>query len=143
MSLDYVKKGEAVKASTVNSIINAIGGNQRMSPDLNVTTTARGPQISLPSNYGGPNRAQNELLEVGKYQLSGWPMTQLMLGPEIDDCLNSIRLHKPDGTVMTSVSAAVIFKNSDDCPTGSDLSGYLLSSDQFGYDKERHASGWF
>ena len=143
MSLDYVKKGEAVKASTVNSIIDAIGGNQRMSPDLNITTTTRGPQVSLPSNYGGPNNAKNQLLEVGKYQLSGWPMTQLMLGPEIEDCLGIIRLHKSDGTVQTSVSAAVIFKNSDDCPTGSDLSGYLLSSEQFGYDKERHASGWF
>lgn len=27
MSLDYVRKGEAVKASTVNSIIDTIGGN--------------------------------------------------------------------------------------------------------------------
>ena len=27
MSMDYVHKGEAVKASTVNSIIEAIGGN--------------------------------------------------------------------------------------------------------------------
>ena len=142
MSLDYVKKGEAVRASTVNSLIDAIGGNQRMSPDLNVTTTKNGPQVSLPSNYGGPNHKPNELLDVGRYQLSGWPMTQLFLGPEIGDCLNAIRLHKPDGTVQTSVSAAVIFQNSEDCPTGSDLSGYLLSSEQFGYDKERHASGW-
>ena len=142
MSLDYVKKGEAVRASTVNSLIDAIGGNQRMSPDLNVTTTKNGPQVSLPSNYGGPNHKPNELLDVGRYQLSGWPMTQLFLGPEIDDCLNAIRLHKPDGTVQTSVSAAIVFKNSQDCPTGEQLSGYLLSSNQFGYDKERHASGW-
>lgn len=142
MSLDYVKKGEAVRASTVNSLIDAIGGNQRMSPDLNVTTTKNGPQVSLPSNYGGPNNKPNELLDVGRYQLSGWPMTQLFLGPEIGDCLNAIRLHKQDGTVRTSVSAAVIFQNSEDCPTGSDLSGYLLSDEQFGYDKERHASGW-
>lgn len=142
MSLDYVKKGESVKASTVNSLIDAIGGNQRMSPDLNVTTTKNGPQVSLPSNYGGPNHKPNELLDVGRYQLSGWPMTQLFLGPEIDDCLNAIRLHKPDGTVQTSVSAAIVFKNSANCPTGDELSGYLLSSEQFGYDRERHASGW-
>ncbi|WP_407450905.1 hypothetical protein [Fibrobacter sp.] len=43
MSLEYVAKGQSVKASTVNSIIDAIGGNERMSPDLNVATTARGP----------------------------------------------------------------------------------------------------
>ena len=55
MSLDYVHKGEAVRASTINSIIDTIGGNQRMSPDLDVTTTARGPQVAMPSNYGGPN----------------------------------------------------------------------------------------
>lgn len=113
-----------------------------MSPDLNVTTTARGPQVSMPSNFGGPNHRPYEILELNRYMLSAWPMMMIQLGPEIDDCLGAIRLHKADGTTATSISAAVVFKNSDDCPTGSDLSGYLLSADSFGQDAAAHAAGW-
>lgn len=142
MSLDYVNKGEAVKASTINSIIDTLGGNQMMSPDLNVTTTARGPQVSMPSNFGGPNHRPYEILELNRYMLSAWPMMMIQLGPQIDDCLGAIRLHKADGTTATSISAAVVFKNSEDCPTGSDLSGYLLSAESFGQDAAAHAAGW-
>jgi hypothetical protein len=142
MSLDYVRKGEAVRASTVNSIIDTLGGNQRMSPDLNVTTTARGPQVSMPSVYGGPNQRPYEILELNRYMLSGWPMMMIQLGPKIDDCLGAIRFHKADGTIATSVSAAVVFKNSELCPTGDQLSGYLLSAEDFGKDSMAHAAGW-
>lgn len=118
MSLDYVSKGESVKATTVNSLIDAVGGNERMSPDLNVTTTVRGPQVSMPSVYGGPNHKPEQLLEVGRYILSAWPMTKLLLGPEIEDCLKSMRYHTADGEVKNAISAAMIYENSSDCPVG-------------------------
>ena len=142
MSLDYVRKGEAVKASTVNSIIDTIGGNQSMSPDLNVTTTARGPQISMPSKYGGPNQKPDHILDVGRYQLSGWPMVKLQLGFKLNDCLGAIQYHKADGTTSTPVLAAVVYQNSENCPTGSNISCYALDNSYFGKDATAHAAGW-
>ena len=142
MSLDYVRKGEAVKASTVNSIIDTIGGNQSMSPDLNVTTTTRGPQISMPSKYGGPNQKSDHILDVGRYMLSNWPMVKLQLGFKLDDCLGAIKYHRADGTTSTPMSAAVVYQNSENCPTGSDISGYALDNSYFGKDAAAHAAGW-
>ena len=142
MSMDYVHKGEAVKASTVNSIIEAIGGNQNMSPDLNVTTTAGGPQISLPSKYGGPNKKPDHILDVGRYQLSGWPMVKLQLGFKLDDCLGVFKYHRADGTTSTPSYAGVVYQNSENCPTGSELSGYSLTNDKFGSDAIAHSAGW-
>ena len=142
MSLDYVRKGEAVKASTVNSIIDTIGGNQSMSPDLNVTTTTRGPQISMPSKYGGPNQKPDHILDVGRYMLSSWPMVKLQLGFKLEDCLGAIKYHRADGTTSTPVSAAVVYQNSENCPTGSDISGYALDNSYFGKDAAAHAAGW-
>ena len=142
MPMDYVHKGEAVKASTVNSIIDAIGGNQSMSPDLNVTTTSRGPQISLPSSYGGPNKKPDHILDVGRYQLSGWPMVKLQLGFKLDDCLGAFKYHRADGTTSTPSYAGVVYRNSENCPTGSELSGYFLTDNDFGKDAIAHAAGW-
>ena len=142
MSMDYVHKGEAVKASTVNSIIDAIGGNQNMSPDLNVTTTAGGPQISMPSKYGGPNKKPDHILDVGRYQLSGWPMVKLQLGFKLDDCLGAFKYHRADGTTSTPSYAGVVYQNSENCPTGSELSGYSLTADNFGSDAIAHSAGW-
>ena len=142
MSLDYVRKGEAVKASTVNSIIDTIGGNQSMSPDLNVTTTTRGPQISMPSKYGGPNQKPDHILDVGRYMLSNWPMVKLQLGFKLEDCLGAIKYHRADGTTSTPSYAAVVYQNSENCPTGSDISGYALDNSYFGKDAAAHAAGW-
>lgn len=113
-----------------------------MSPDLNVTTTARGPQVSLPSDYGGPNLKPDHILDVGRYMLSGWPMVKLELGFTIGDCLGAMRYYRADGTSSTPVSAAVVYQNSEDCPTGSDISGYALVSSDFGKDAAAHAAGW-
>lgn len=62
MSLEYVSKGQSVQASTINSIIDAIGGNQTMSPDLEVITTSRGQKVSMPSKYGGKLSPNNYIL---------------------------------------------------------------------------------
>ena len=142
MSLDYVRKGEAVKASTVNSIIDTIGGNQSMSPDLNVTTTTRGPQISMPSKYGGPNQKPDHILDVGRYMLSNWPMVKLQLGFKLEDCLGAIKYHRADGTTSTPSYAAVVYQNSENCPTGSNISCYALDNSYFGKDAAAHAAGW-
>lgn len=142
MSLDYVKKGESVKATTINSIIDTIGGNQRMSPDLNVTTTPRGAQVSMPSDFGGPNNPLNHYLDAGKYVLSGWPFVKLVLGPTLDDCLGVFNYHTVEGDVESPISAGIVFKNSSSAPTGADLSGYLLQEGDFGLDAEVHSAGW-
>ena len=142
MSLDYVRKGEAVKASTVNSIIDTIGGNQSMSPDLNVTTTTRGPQISMPSKYGGPNQKPDHILDAGRYMLSNWPMVKLQLGFKLEDCLGAIKYHRADGTTSTPSYAAVVYQNSENCPTGSNISCYALDNSYFGKDAAAHAAGW-
>lgn len=142
MSLDYVNKGESVKASTVNSIIDTLGGNQSMSPDLNVTTTSRGPQVSMPSKYGGPNQNPAQILELSRYMLSSWPMVAIQLGPTIKDCLNVIRYHGVNGDVIPSVSAAIVFKNSTASPFPDEISSYMLSTSDFGKDAAIHAAGW-
>lgn len=52
MSLDYVARGEGIKASTVNSLIDAVQGGGNMSPDLIVTGTRTGPRIVAPTAVG-------------------------------------------------------------------------------------------
>ena len=52
MSLDYVRGGEAVRASTVNSLIDAVAGGGAWSPDLIVTGTPKGPQFTAPTRFG-------------------------------------------------------------------------------------------
>ena len=69
-------------------------------------------------------------------------MAQLNLGMEIQDCLGAIRVHRGDGAIENATSAFVVYQNSDDCPMGSDLSGYLLLSGDFGQDKLVGAAGW-
>ena len=113
-----------------------------MSPDLNVTTTSQGPQISLPSSYGGPNKNPDHILDVGRYQYSGWPMVKLQLGFKLDDCLGAIKYHRADGTTSTPSYAGVVYQNSENCPTGSELSGYSLTDGNFGSDAIAHAAGW-
>ena len=142
MSLDYVNKGETVKAGTINSLIDAVGGNERMSPDMEVTTTARGPKISMPSVYGGPNHRPSHILDQSRYMLSGWPMASLNLGAKMGDCLDAIKYHRLDGGVDSSLCAAIVYKNSGTSPTGAALSGYMLSASDFGIDKAVGAAGW-
>ena len=146
MALEKVRAGEAVKASTINSLVDSVVGTQTPSPDLQYTKTEKGTQVMLPSRFGGPNRGMGQLLEVGSCrlpgELSGWPFVSILAGSKIDDCLNSIRLHNSLGQTYGATSAAVIFKNSEDCPTGDDLSGYLLEEKDFGTDKSIRASGW-
>ena len=52
MSLDYVRGGEAVRASTVNSLIDAVAGSGGQSPDLIGSGTPRGPQFTAPTRFG-------------------------------------------------------------------------------------------
>lgn len=109
MSLDYVKAGEPVKATTINSIIETIGGNQNMSPDLNVTTTSRGPQVYMPSKYGGPNNPLRHYLDTGKYVLSSGQFVKIVLGPTLDDCLGTFKYHVSHEEVCNPISAAIVF----------------------------------
>lgn len=69
-------------------------------------------------------------------------MVKLELGFTIGDCLGAMKYHRADGTSSTPLSAAVVYKNSEDCPTGSDISGYALDDGYFGKDAAAHAAGW-
>lgn len=74
--------------------------------------------------------------------LSGWPMVKLQLGFTLGDCLGAMTYHRADGTASAPVSAAVVYQNSGDCPTGSNISCYALDDNDFGKDAAAHAAGW-
>lgn len=116
MALEFVKAGEEVKASTVNSLVDAALGQQTPSPDLEFTTTAQGPQLAMPYRFGGPNIPPGRFLQSGRYVLSAWPMQKLALGAKIEHCLETFRYHAADGTTTSPISAAVVFRNSYSCP---------------------------
>lgn len=142
MSLDYVRRGEAVKASTVNSLIEAVAGGGNQSPDLIVTGTPRGPQFAAPTQFGSTTFDKTMQYDQANYMLSGWPMTQLMLGTDEDMCLEGITVHKGKDAVHP-ISAAVVYKNSSMCPIDpNELTGYVLSAGSFAKDKALGASGW-
>ena len=109
MALEYVRAGETVKASTVNSLVDAALGTQTPSPDLVYTTTPHGTQMSLPSKYGKPNGPLVHYLDTEMCVLSGWQFVKLALGHELDDCLEVFKLHTADGEVANPVSAAVVY----------------------------------
>lgn len=83
MSLDYVARGEGIKASTVNSLIDAVQGGGNMSPDLIVTGTRTGPQFVAPAQLGSSSLSRNSVFDVDNYTLSGWPMAKVKLGSKL------------------------------------------------------------
>ena len=107
-----------------------------------MTGTPRGPQFTAPTQFGSTSFDKTMLYEHSNYILSGWPMTQLLLGTSKDMCLEGIRVHKGKD-IVHPISAAVVYKNSQHCPVDSDtLSGYVLSAKNFGEDKAAGATGW-
>lgn len=83
MSLDYVARGEGIKASTVNSLIDAVQGGGNMSPDLIVTGTRTGPRFVAPAQLGSSSLSRNSVFDVDNYTLSGWPMAKVKLGSKL------------------------------------------------------------
>lgn len=142
MSLDYVSRGDTVKASTVNSLIDAVGGGGNQSPDLIITGTKNGPQFVSPSKMGSKMLAKPMLFDVDNYILSGWPMARIQLGFDISSCLEGIKLHSDNGTT-TPISAVVVVKNTQNCPfSGGNLSSYVLNDNDFAKDADVGATGW-
>lgn len=80
MSLDYVARGDGIKASTVNSLIDAVQGGGNMSPDFLVTGTRTGPQIVASAKLGSSSLSRNCVFDIDNYILSGWPMAKVKLG---------------------------------------------------------------
>ena len=142
MSLDYVSRGESVKASTINSLIDAVAGSGSQSPDLLITGTKTGPQIVVPTQMGSTTFDQSMLYDVDNYILSAWPMAKLKLGFMPSDCLNGLNIYQ-DSTKANPISAVVVHYNSSSCPVcGGTLSGKLLEDDDFAEDKAVGATGW-
>lgn len=142
MALNYVSRGESVKASTVNSIIDAVAGGGNQSPDLIVTGTRSGPQFVAPAQLGSTTFDQSMLYDVDNYILSAWPMAKLKLGFTPSDCLNGLNIYQ-DGAKANPISAVVVHYNSSSCPVcGGTLSGKLLEDDDFAEDKAAGATGW-
>ena len=142
MSLDYVKKGEPVRSSTVNSIIDAVAGGGNQSPDFIVTGTRGGPQIVMPSQVGYTQLTSQTIFDLKNYVLSGWPMAKVQMGFSLNDALGAVRVHTDEGT-SNAASAVVIFKNQTTCPfAGGTLSGYVLKEEDFATDADRGATGW-
>ena len=141
MSLDYVSSGEPVRSSTINSLIDAVGGGGNQSPDLIFTGTPNGPQVVSPTQMGNSDIQKQCLFDVRNYTLEGWPMTQIQLGFQLSDALDAVKVRDEDG-VLSAVSALMIIKNSANCPfSGGTLSGYRLEANDFvsqGYNN----TGW-
>ena len=97
MSLEYVARGEGIKASTVNSLIDAVQGRGDMSPDLIVTGTRSGPQLVAPTQLGSSSLKRDSVFDVDNYILSGWPMAKVKLGSKLDNALQAVRVHTDDG----------------------------------------------
>lgn len=142
MSLDYVSRGESVKASTINSLIDAVAGGGSQSPDLLITGTKTGPQIVVPTQMGSTMFDQSMLYDIDNYILSAWPMAKMKLGFAPSDCLNGLNIYQ-NSTKANPISAVVVHYNSSSCPVcGGTLSGKLLEDDDFAEDKAVGATGW-
>ena len=142
MSLDYVKGGEPVRAGTINSLIDAVGGGGNQSPDMIMTGTPRGSQFVMPTDMGYTQLTSQSMFDLRNYTLSGWPMAKVQLGFSLNDALDAVRVHTEDGT-QHATSAVLLYKNSNNCPIqGGNLSGYVLQEDDFAKDAPRGATGW-
>ena len=142
MSLDYVRAGEPVRSSTVNSLIGAVAGGGNQSPDFMVTGTPRGPQFSKQAETGSVGLDWGSVFDVRNYTLSGWPMAKIKLGFSLGDALKAVRIHGEDG-VDNPVSAIVVAQNSANCPfAGGQLSTTVLGAADFAKDAARGATGW-
>lgn len=142
MSLDYVRAGEPVRSSTINSLIGAVAGGGNQSPDLIVTGTPRGPQFAAQAETGSVGLDWGSVFDVRNYNLSGWPMAKIKLGFSLEDALKAVRIHGEDG-VENPVSALVVAHNSANCPVGGgSLSTVVLGSADFAKDAARGATGW-
>ena len=124
MSLEYVSRGEGIKASTVNSLIDAVAWRADMAPDLLVTSTKSGPQLAVPTQLGSSSLKRDSVFDVENYTLSGWPMAKVKLGSKLENALEAVRVLTDDG-IKNATSALMVFKNSSNCPFGGGtLSGY-------------------
>ena len=142
MALNYVSRGESVKASTVNSIIDAVAGGGNQSPDLIVTGTRSGPQFVAPAQLGSTAFDRYELFDVENQVLSAWPMAKLKLGFNLGDCTGGVAIHGDSG-VKTAVSAVVVHKNTSTCPVdGGQLTAEVLTEQDFQQNTAAGNSGW-
>ena len=142
MSLDYVRAGETVRSSTINSLIGAVAGGGNQSPDLIVTGTPRGPQFAKQAETGSVDLRWGTVFDVANYALSSWPMAKLKLGFGVDDCTGGVAIHGGSG-VKTAVSAVVVHKNTSSCPVdGGQLAAEVLEDADFAKDAAQGAAGW-
>lgn len=142
MALDYVNPGDAVRASTVNSIIDALAGGGNQSPDLLVTGAKGGAQFVAPAELGSTDLRWGTVFDVVNYTLSSWPMARLKLGFSVGDCTGGVAVHGDSG-VRTAVSAVVVHKNTSSCPVdGGRLAAEVLEDEDFAKDAAQGAAGW-
>ena len=107
-----------------------------------MTGTTTGPQLVSPLKMKSTSLSRNTLFDQSNYILSAWPMTRLMLGFEIGDCLSGVQVHTGSMPAYPE-SAFVIYQNSPSCvATGNTLSGYALDESHFGKDRATGSTGW-
>lgn len=107
-----------------------------------MTGTTTGAQLVSPLKMKSTSLSRNTLFDQSNYILSAWPMTRLMLGFEIGDCLSGVQVHEGSMPAYPE-SAFVIYQNSPSCvATGNTLSGYALDESHFGKDRATGSTGW-
>ena len=136
--IEHVSPGQKIKAATVNQIIDS---TRVESQSLDVQQTNGGTLINLPNEWRMDGNTRNRIFSVKQGQLSGYPYAAINMGTSLQECLNAVKIH--NGTnVMSPVSALVVYKNSAQSPDQNHLTGYVLSSNQFGWDKKIGSTGW-
>jgi len=136
--IEHVSPGQKIKAATVNQIIDS---TRVESQSLDVQQTNSGTLINLPNEWRMDSNTRNRIFSVKQGQLSGYPYAAINMGTSLQECLNAVKIH--NGTnVMSPVSALVVYRNSAQSPDQNHLTGYVLSSNQFGWDKKIGSTGW-
>ena len=136
--IEHVSPGQKIKAATVNQIIDS---TRVESQSLDVQQTNSGTLINLPNEWRMDGNTRNKIFSVKQGQLSGWPYAAINMGTSLQECLNAVKIHADD-TVTSPVTALVVYRNSAQSPDQNHLTGYVLSSNQFGWDKTIGSTGW-
>lgn len=136
--IQHVQRNEPIRASKINEIIDS---TEIGSDTLDVQQTDSGTQINLPQRFALDAREYEKVFSVRPTKLSGYPYAAINMGTSLQECLNAVKIH--NGTnVMSPVSALVVYRNSAQSPDQNHLTGYVLSSNQFGWDKKIGSTGW-
>jgi hypothetical protein len=115
--LNYVAKGEKIKASTINGIIDSVTNLYYPSDNLNFRTTPQGTLLNSPNSYDIKNRhsAPCFLQTCWSFNLSSTTL-YVMLGRDIDEAKKQINIYNknPDSIYIYDENGDAITEITED-----------------------------